>query len=115
MADTVDGFCALGTVRLHRLLTFQLDFQSQKLLQVPKMVIFGDKCRYLSMKKMSYDFVGLIEVRDDPFVSVCMLGLTLIAVVVVEIWGEIFLVSGIWWRSQREEWYGGRSSYSIVL
>ena len=31
----------------------------------------------------------LIEVREDQCVSVCMLGLTLAAVVVMEIWGEI--------------------------
>jgi len=49
----------------------------------------GDKCKVLSIKELSYDLVVLITVREDLFVSVCMLGLTLVAVVVVEIWGEI--------------------------
>ena len=35
----------------------------------------------------------LIEVRGDLSVSVCALGLTMVALVVVEIWGE---VSPLW-------------------
>jgi hypothetical protein len=35
----------------------------------------------------------LIEVRMDLFVSVCAVGLTMVALVVVEIWGE---VSPLW-------------------
>jgi len=70
------------------------------------MDICGDKCKFLSIKELSYDLVVLIEVREDLFVNVCMLGLTLVAVVVVEIWGEISPLRGIWWRSQWGEWYG---------
>jgi hypothetical protein len=70
-------------VRLRRLLTFHLDFQSQELLQALKMDIFEDKCKVLSIKELSYELVVLIEVREDPSVSVFMLVLTLVAVVVV--------------------------------
>jgi hypothetical protein len=56
----------------------------------------------------------LIEVGGDLFVSVCALGLTMVALVVVEIWGEVSPLWEIWWRSQwggmvwsaREWWYG---------
>jgi len=75
----------------------------------------GDKCKVLSIKELSYDLVVLITVREDLFVSVCMLGLTLVAVVVVEIWGEISSLRGIWWRSQSGEWYGVPKSDSMVL
>jgi hypothetical protein len=51
--------------------------------------ISGDKCKVLSLKELSCDLVVLIEVRKYLFVCVCMLGLTLVAVVVVEIWGEM--------------------------
>jgi hypothetical protein len=72
-------------VRFHRLLGFHQDFQSQKLLQAAKMDISGDKCKVFSIKELSYDIVVLIEVRGYLYVCVCMLGLTLVAVVVVEI------------------------------
>jgi hypothetical protein len=49
------------------------------------MDISGDKCKFLSIKELSYDLVVLIEVRGHLSVSVCMIGLTLVAVVVVEI------------------------------
>ena len=56
----------------------------------------------------------LIGVRKDLFVGVYILGLTLVAVVVVEIWDEISPHRGIWWGSQwggmvwsaKESWYG---------
>jgi hypothetical protein len=59
------------------------------------MDISGDKCNVLSIKKLSYDLVVLIEVREDLSLSACMLGLTLVAVVVVQIWGEISPLRGI--------------------
>ena len=62
------------------------------------MDISGDKCKVLSIKELSYDLVVLIEVRKGLFVSVCMVGLTLVAVVVVEISGEISTLRGIWWQ-----------------
>ena len=49
--------------------------------------------------------VTLIDVRDDPSVSACMVGLTRIGVGVVEIWGEVFPLGQIWLRSQWGEWY----------
>jgi len=49
------------------------------------MDISGNKCKVLSLKELSYDLVVPIQVREDLSVSVCMLGLTLVAVVVVEI------------------------------
>src|SRR5271169_4456938 len=85
----LDRFCALGTGRFRRLLGFHQDFHSQKSLQAPKMDISGDKYKVLSIKELSYDLVVPIQVKDDLSVSVCVLGLTLVAVVVVEIWGEI--------------------------
>ena len=41
----------------------------------------------------------LIKFRGDLFVSVCWLGLTVLAVVVVEMQGEISRQWEIWWRS----------------
>jgi hypothetical protein len=38
----LDGFCVVGRVRVHRLLSFHLDFQLQKLVLAVKMEIFGD-------------------------------------------------------------------------
>jgi hypothetical protein len=48
----------------------------------------------------------LIEVRGDLSVGVRALGLTMVALVVVEIWGEVFPLWQIWCRSQWGEWYG---------
>ena len=79
------------------------------------MDIFGDKCKVLSIKESSYDLVILIEVREDLSVSFCVLGLTLVAVMVVEIWGEISPLRGIWWRSQWGEWYAVPRSDGMVL
>ena len=50
--------------------------------------------------------VTLIDVRDDLSVSVCMVGLTMVAMVVVEKGVEIPPQWLIWWRSQWGEWYG---------
>jgi hypothetical protein len=111
----LDRFCALRTVRFHRLLGFHQDFQSQNLLQAPKMDISGDKCKVISIKELSYDLVVLIEVSGHLFVNVCMIGLTLVAVVVVEIWGEISPLREIWWISQWVEWYGVPRSDGMVL
>jgi hypothetical protein len=60
------------------------------------MDISGDKWKVLSIKELSYDFVVLIEVRGYLSVCVCMLGLTLVAVVVVEIWGAISPLQAGW-------------------
>ena len=59
--------------------------------------------------------VTLIDVRDDLSVSVCMLGLTMVAIVVVGMGGEIPPLWLIWLRSQWGEWYGVAGSCRIVL
>jgi hypothetical protein len=53
------------------------------------MDISGDKCKVISIKEWFYHVVVLIAVGDHLFVSVCMIGLTLVAMLVVEIWGEL--------------------------
>jgi len=53
------------------------------------MDISGDKCKVISIKEWFYHLVVLIAVSDYLSVSVCMIGLTLVAVLVVEIWGEL--------------------------
>jgi len=65
------------------------------------------------MKGLWYDLVVLIDARGDVFVGVCKVGLTLVGVVVVEIWGESCVTGGDlleismegreW--SERELWY----------
>jgi hypothetical protein len=48
----------------------------------------------------------LTEVIGDLSVGVLTLGLTMVALVVVEIWGEVSPLWELWWRSQWGEWYG---------
>jgi len=64
---------------------------------------------------LKYGLVTLIDVRYDPSVIVCMLGLTMVDVVVVEIWGEVSPLWEIWGRCQWGEWYGVAGSYCMVL
>jgi len=52
--------------------------------------VFCHKCKVLSMKELYYDFVVLIEAKGDLSLSDSTLGLTLVAVVVVEIWVRAF-------------------------
>jgi hypothetical protein len=40
-----------------------------------------------------------IEARGDLSISDCRLGLTMVGLVVVEIWGEVSRLREIWWRS----------------
>ena len=102
-------------VRFCQLLTFHLYFQLRLLVKVPRMGILGNKCKALSSKELSNGIVILIKVRQHLSVSVCALGLTLVAVVVVGIWDEISPLRGIWWRSQWGEWYGVPRSDGMVL
>ena len=44
-----------------------------------------------------------------------MLGLTMVAMVMVEMGCEIFPLKGIWWRSQWGDWYGAPGSGSMVI
>jgi hypothetical protein len=57
----------------------------------------------------------LIEFRGDLFVSVYGLGLTVLAVVVVEMQGEISHQWEIWWRSQWGECYGAPGSSGMAV
>jgi hypothetical protein len=59
--------------------------------------------------------VTLIDVRDDLSVSICMLGLTMVGVVVVEMEGQIPPLGQIWWRAQWGEWYGVPGSCTTVM
>jgi len=59
------------------------------LLQALKRVFLDSDGGVLSAKKWWYSVPMLIEVRGDLSVSVCKLGLTMVALVVVEIWGEV--------------------------
>ena len=51
-----------------------------------------------------YGIPMLIEVRGDLCVGVWSLGLTIVALVVVEIWGEVSPLWEIRWRSLGGEW-----------
>ena len=62
-----------------------------------------------------YGLVTFIDVKRDVSVGICCLGLTMAALVVVEIWGEVFPLGEIWWRSQWGEWYGVPGSCGMVL
>jgi hypothetical protein len=111
----LDGLYALGTVRVRRLLSFHLYFQLRLLLQALKMSGFGKRFRVLSPKEWWYDVPMLMAVRGDLSVSVCALGLTMLALVVVEIWGEVSPLWEIWWRSQLGEWYGVPRSGGLAM
>jgi hypothetical protein len=91
----IDGFYALRMARFHQYLSFQLNFQLQKLVVALGRGILGDKCKVLCTKELSNGVVILIEVREDICVSVSVVGLTMVALVVVEIWGEVSPQGGI--------------------
>jgi hypothetical protein len=57
----------------------------------------------------------LIEARGDLSINVCRLGLAMVGLVVVEIWGEVFPLWEIWWRSQWGEWYGVPGSGGMAM
>ena len=74
----------------------------------PKLETFGKELQIISSKEYWDDIVVYVEVIDDGSVSDWGVGLTMLAVVVVEMQGEISHLWEIWWRSQRWElWYGG--------
>ena len=77
--------------------------------------ICGERWKVLSTKEWCYGIPMRIDVRNNPSVGVCELRLTRTAVVVVEIWGEVPPLVGIWWRSQWGEWYRVPGSGRIVL
>ena len=75
--------------RFHQYLSFHLDFQLQKLVLALKMEIFEEELEIISRRECWNVIVVDMEVRGDGSVSGCMLGLTRMVVVVVEIWGEV--------------------------
>jgi hypothetical protein len=70
---------------------------------VLKMENFGKELEILSSKECWDDIVVHVEVRWDATVGDCGFGLTMVAVVVVEMQGEISRQYEIWWRSQGRE------------
>ena len=86
--NTVDrylcGFRALGMGRVGRSLGFQLDFLLQMLMQALRKGFFGHKCKVFCTKEWCYGFLMEIQVRGDVSVGIRVLGLTMLAVVVVE-------------------------------
>jgi hypothetical protein len=74
-----------------------------------------------SAKEWWHSVLMVIEVGGDLSVSVCGLGLTIVALVVVEIWSEVFPLWEIWWimwgmvRSAREWWYGHVTLLGILI
>ena len=87
----------------------------QKLVLALKMEIFGEELEIISSKECWNDIVVDVEVGDDASVSDCGVGLTMVAVVVVEMHGEIYDQWEIWSRSQRWEWYGDPGSGGMAM
>jgi hypothetical protein len=81
------------------ILSLSLDFQLQKLVLALKMEIFGEELGIISSRECSNDIVVDAEVRGDASVGDCGVGLSTLAVVVVEMQGEICHQREIWWRS----------------
>ena len=110
-----DGLSALGTMRFHRLLGVQLDFQLQKPVVALKMEILVQELDIIYMRESSNIIVVHIEVMGNASVSDCSFGLTIRAVVVWEMQGESSPWWEIWWRSQWGDWYKVRGKGTIVL
>jgi len=68
----LNGFCVLGMVIFHRLLTFHLNFQLQMLLEGG----FFTETQGSLHQGVVLRSCNFIEVRGDLCVSVCTLGLT---------------------------------------
>jgi len=60
------------------------------------MEIFGEELGIISSRKSSNDIVVHAEVREDASVGDCGVGLTMLAVVVAEMQGEISHQWEIW-------------------
>ena len=111
-----DGLYILRMVGFCLLLGFQLDTMLQMLMHwALNIQISGEKCKVLCVKELSYGVLVQIEIREDLFVSVGTLGLTLADLVVVEIQGETPPHKEIWWRSQWGEWCRVQESGGVVL
>jgi hypothetical protein len=70
------------------------------------MEIFVEELEIISSRECRNVIVVQIEVRSDASVSDCGFALTMLAVVVVEMQGEISHQWEIWWRFQWGECYG---------
>ena len=64
------------------------------------MEIFGEELEIISSREHRNVTVVWVEGRGDASVSDCGFGLTVLAVVVVEMEGEISHQWEIWWRYQ---------------
>jgi hypothetical protein len=102
-------------VRFHRYLSFHLDFQLQKLVLALKIEVFEEELEIICSKDCWNDIALHVEVRGGACVTDCDVCLTMLAVVVVEKWGEISHHFKIWWRSQWGEWYGVPGSDGIAM
>jgi hypothetical protein len=80
-----------------------------------KMEIFVEELENISSRECRNVIVVQVEVRVDASVSDCCIGLTLLAVVVPEMQGEISHQGEIWWRSQWGECYGVPGSSGMAV
>jgi hypothetical protein len=71
-----------------------------------KVEIFVEELEIISSRECRNVIVVQVEVRRDAFVRGCCFALTVLAVVVVKMQGEISHDWEIWWRSQWGECYG---------
>src|SRR5271155_3690913 len=62
---SIDGLYRLGTLRFHQYLSFQLDFQLQKLVLALKMEIFVEELEIISGRECWNVIVVHMEVRGD--------------------------------------------------
>jgi hypothetical protein len=80
-----------------------------------KMEIFVEELENISSRECRNVIVVQVEVRVDASVSDCCFSLTLLAVVVPEMQGEISHQWEIWWRSQWGECYGVPGSSGMAV
>ena len=79
------------------------------------MEIFVEELEIIAMRECR-NVIGVhTEIRGDASVSDWGFGLTMLAVVVLEMGGEVSPLGEIWWRSQWGEWYGVPGSGRMVL
>jgi hypothetical protein len=69
-------------------LSFNLDFRLQKLVLATKLKISGEQSEIISSKERWNDIAVHVEVRGDASLCDWRIGLTMLAVVVVEMWGK---------------------------
>ena len=79
------------------------------------MEIFVEELETISSREYGNVIVVLVEVRGDASVSDCGFGLTVLAVVVVEMQGEISHQWETSWRSRWGECYGVPGSSGMAM